>query len=35
MKEKLKQKLKTWVIFGVLILVACVGVSKMVTVTIL
>ena len=33
MKEKLKQKLKTWAIFGVLILVACVGVSKTVTVT--
>ena len=27
MKGKLKQKLKMWAIFGVLILVACVGVS--------
>lgn len=33
MKEKLKQKLKTWAIFGVFILVACAGVSKTVTVT--
>ncbi len=33
MKEKLKRKLKTWAIFGVLILVACAGVSKTVTVT--
>ena len=33
MKEKLKRKLKTWAIFGVLILVACVGVSKTVSVT--
>ncbi len=33
MAEKLKQKLKTWSLFGVLILAACVGVSKTVTVT--
>ena len=33
MKEKLKRKLKNWAIFGVLILVACVGVSKTVSVT--
>ena len=33
MKEKIKQKLKNWAIFGVLILVACVGVSKTVSVT--
>lgn len=33
MKEKLKRKLKTWAIFGALILVACVGVSKTVSVT--
>ena len=33
MKEKLVQKIKFWAIFGVLILVACVGVSKTVTVT--
>lgn len=33
MREKLKQKLKMWAIFGVLILIACAGVSKTVTVT--
>ena len=33
MKEKLKQKIKMWAICGVLILTACVGVSKVVTVT--
>ena len=33
MMEKLKRKLKMWAIFGVLILVACVGVSKTVAVT--
>ena len=33
MTEKLKRKLKTWAIFGVLILVAYVGVSKTVSVT--
>lgn len=33
MKEKLKQKLKMWAVCGVLILTACVGVSKVVTVT--
>ena len=32
MQEKLKQKLKMWAIFGVLILIACVGVSKTVSV---
>ena len=32
MKEKLKQKLKMWAIFGVFILVACTGVSKVVSV---
>ena len=33
MQEKLKKKLKMWAIFGVFLLVACVGVSKVVTVT--
>ena len=33
MKEKLKRKLKTWAIFGVLILVTYVGVSKTVSVS--
>ena len=33
MTEKLKQKLKMWAVCGVLILAACVGVSKTVTVT--
>ena len=33
MTEKLKQKLKMWAVCGVLILAACVGVSKVVTVT--
>ena len=32
MKEKLKQKLKMWAIIGILILIACVGVSKIVSV---
>ena len=32
MKEKLKQKLKNWAIIGILILIACVGVSKIVSV---
>ena len=33
MMEKLKQKLKMWAVCGVLLLAACVGVSKIVTVT--
>ena len=33
MTEQLKQKLKMWAVCGVLILAACVGVSKVVTVT--
>lgn len=33
MKEKLKQKLKTWAILSALILIACMGVSKVVTVS--
>ena len=33
MVEKLKKKLKFWAIFGVFLLVACTGVSKVVTVT--
>ena len=33
MKEKLKQKLKMWAVCGVLILAACLGASKTVTVT--
>ena len=33
MTEKLKQKIKMWAVSGVLILAACVGVSKTVTVT--
>ena len=33
MKDKLKHKLKMWAVCGVLILAACVGVSKTVTVT--
>ena len=32
MMEKLKQKLKMWAVCGVLILAACVGVSKVVPV---
>ena len=32
MKEKLKRKLKMWAIIGILILIACVGVSKIVSV---
>ncbi len=32
MKDKLKQKIKMWAVCGVLILAACVGVSKVVTV---
>ena len=33
MVEKLKQKLKFWAIAGVFLLIACTGVSKVVTVT--
>ena len=33
MKEKIKRKIKMWAVCGVLILAACVGVSKVVTVT--
>ena len=33
MVEKLKKKLKLWAIFGVFLLVACTGVSKVVTVS--
>ena len=33
MVEKLKKKLKFWAIAGVFMLVACTGVSKVVTVT--
>ena len=33
MLEKLKKKLKFWAIFGVFLLVACTGVSKVVTVS--
>ena len=33
MLEKLKRKLKMWAIFGVFLLVACTGVSKVVTVS--
>ena len=33
MKEKLKQKIKMWAVCGVLLFAACVGVSKVVTVT--
>ena len=32
MQEQLKKKLKMWAIIGVLILIACVGVSKIVSV---
>ena len=32
MQEKLKQKLKMWAIFGLLILIACVGVSEAISV---
>lgn len=33
MEEKMKQKIKMWAVVGILILITCVGVSKVVTVT--